>query len=266
MASRYVSTPGGTDFLAAIGGTVNDGDSVYINMGNDALVTNLNHAAKIFPVVSLIGEFSGWVGDPSASLECDITSLLVACAARGLYVKAGTGGSTTNTIAKADLRPTRADCNIVFGTGTYTQVNQFGGILVAADTADVNLLRQTAGTSTLREGAANTPTIEIYGGACECQRDFDNADVRGGLFQVTRSSVTPTSIKVDEGARLDYRGGALASLYGFPGSTLDFSRLTKPMTITNFYSWGGCRIICPPGLVTVTTTTPFGNESPTFPA
>lgn len=260
MASRYITTPGGTDLTAAVGGTINDGDSVFINTGNDTLTTNLNHAAKTFPRFAVVGEFEGSVGDAGTYLEAQITLLDLSCAARALYVK---GGSGTGIIAKSILAPTRSDCSIVFGAGTFTEIVMHGGNLIANDTADVNLLRQTGGSSLLRAGAENTPTIELLGGSCRCDRDFDTADVRGGIFSVTITTVTPTLVEVASGATLDYRGGALATLTSFGGADCDLTKLTKPITIALVNNHANSKLRAGPGMVTVTAYT--YDEGPRFP-
>lgn len=255
MASRSITTLGGTDLVAALGGTLNDGDSVFLNFGNDTITGSLDQSAKTFPRVALIGEFEGSLGDAGTYFAAQITLLDLMCAARALYVK---GGSGTGIIAKANLAPTRSDCQIVFGAGTFTEVNLEGGNLVAIDTANVNLLRQRGGSSTLRAGSANTPTIEINAGSCRCERDFDSADVRGGIFSVISvpgSTVpTPATISVASGAVLDYRGGDIGtSLTVYGGGTADLTKLPTARTIALVNNYPGAVLKAGPGMVTVTT-------------
>ena len=256
MATRYLTTPGGTNLLTSLGGTLSDGDTVYVNTGNDTLTDGLNQAAKTFPLFALVGKFEGSIGDGTSVLECDIGTLLLQCNARALYFKAG---STTSTVALAKLRPTRTNCLISFTSGTLTECQMAGGSLIIADVADINILRQTGGSSILRAGAQKINTLDLQGGTCQCDRDLGDANVAAGMLIVGDSSVTPDSINVASGATLDYSGGNIATLTSERGATIDMMKLTKPITITDHYCTEGAVIKSAPGMVTVTNEHPYGN-------
>jgi len=232
-----------------LGGTVSDGDSLYVTTGNDTLNTNVSYPSFTFPVVTVGGEFDGSFGDNTAYFEAQVTLFTLTGSARNVYIK---GGSGTGIVAKCDLRPTRNDCNIVFGTGVFTAVEQRGGSLVAVSTADVNLYKLYSGTALLRGNTHNTPTIEMYGGTLVTERDFDTAVVNAGRLHVSKKTVTPATVTVKSGAMLDYRGGNLTNLYGEPEATLDLTKLSEPITITNCYLSEGCAPLATPGMVTVT--------------
>lgn len=267
MTVAYNTVAATADILTALGvGSLASGDSTYFTYNDDTYTGSLNQATVDLLLISAGADFRGNIGSPGGSFLVDCYRSgagQILCGFGGDYWYQGFGSGSARH-AYIEVNPVRPSAKFILtGTGQADKVVCKAGFFQAEDTADVDELWMLGGEAYLKYHATTkTNTIRFARpGKCTVERDFDDAYLRpGGLLVVEKSTVTPSTISLDGGG-CDYAGGDIGTLRAEVGD-LNFSRLRKPITITNMTITEAMNdhVIPPPSgiVITVTNLTQIG--------
>lgn len=256
MATR-LDNSGGVDFLAAIGGTLNSTDTVYLRQGSNSYTASLSHPAVNATGLYLMPGWYGDLGDASSYLDMEINQagvgkLVAAWSGRFAHVRGGTAG----VISNVEMYPERGGTLVLAGAD-IASVLQTAGVLLLKETADAENCRIKGGKCVLEYSAETGTLVEVDGsGLAEIHRTVATVRALGrGRVVYGRDDKPPSTaleiLGVD--ASCKYLGGTIPLLTGRAG-LLDLRAATQPVTITNAELHGEFKILYPLGNVAVTWT------------
>lgn len=243
MATKTI-TPGDTANLqTALGGAPSTGDVYYINEGAEDYTTVPDWSGTSVASVTIGPGFAGSIG-PSWGLQISGVFDNRSSGNRPIYISAV--AATINEVRHDPAQGATMYVQSASG-GAVTIIRSWGPMVVSAET--VNNIHVMAGECLVQAGAEITGEIVVHpGGRMTLERDYEDADV-AGLLILNAASITPkNTTTVRSGGTLVLRKSGTwtlttGTLVLLPGSTLDLTRIDKPVVFENLTDHGGSRIL-----------------------
>lgn len=236
-------------------------DSVYFSEGNDNITAGLNQSGIVsYALLEFTRGGSNRVGNAGAVFRAPITTTLLTYAASGGWLHC-----QQQVVTTAQMASLGGYCSFS-GTGTITALESFSGRTDLADTAVVTTHRNYGGEVNAAYNTTAFTTLGVFGGRVTTLRTSTTLNVTGGtcVLNVSTTALAATTANINGGYVLWQRGGATTvTIEGPPGTIIDFSQVSAPLTLATVNIGPGPRVIGS-DLVTVSTTNLRGNRAAFF--
>lgn len=233
-ATRYIAA-GSTDLASA--GTIETGDDIHLLGGSAVMVTNMDQAALVTPLLSLEipSQFNGSFGTAAVPHKGGYSSFVEYAATGGdAYFTSQNNSTTYDTVQL--IMPQGTGGHFHFQeSGTITSAEIAGGsFTVAAACVVTNLYMGAAANVRLYDSASTDPTlIQQAGGSLYLDRGATTLNVSGGNCWVQGVAANAiTTLTLTGGTVWLVESGTITTINCW-NSIPNCTKLVRPITISN---------------------------------
>jgi len=251
------------NFTTAIGGAVGAADTVYINRFARQYSAGLSAATNKALLIEILPES-----------QCEFTT--------GLIIKTDklVNGGSQNSLVVRSSSSTGEITAFTNSPVRGTSITQLGACLAATGIANVRGTMNVqddvdpgsgdvmvfGGDVTIAYSASLLIDgfLYVFGGVCRCRRRAEELRVGGGgTLVLDNPTATQGDLEMDGGTTVIADTGTIDEFIGRAG-VLDLTRLSRPITVTNWVEYPGLTIRQRKNTPTVTKTSsaaPLGNAN-----
>lgn len=242
----------------AAGAVPTNGDTVYFSEGDDNVTAGMNQSAVVgYAELNFTRGGRNRVGSAASVFRPPTAVTLLVYNASGGWLYAQQQAVTT-----ARMSSIGGYCAFS-GTGTIATLESYSGRTdLSGDVVNTTARIYGGDVAALYNATAFT-TLSVFGGRMSTNRTSTTFNISGGtaVMEVSSTALGATTANINGGYTDWRRGGCTTmNIEAPPGSVLDFSNVTAPLTIATANIGPGITVIGSP-LVTVTTTNLRGNRA-----
>lgn len=262
MANVF-NTVDSADLTTALGGVPAAGSDVIINKFASQFATGMDLSANDLLSFRITRGFTGlFTTDAILQVnQAGAGKIINEGGSKTVRVKAASGAGV---LAYIENNPA-AGGEMYVGQGTITTAICKGGYLEFSDLSIVTNAYITGGTMYMPYCSTALTGLYVRGGSVLLKRDVGTLTVAAGTCTIDDLRVTPTTINLEPGGTLKLKECGDIGTLNASGGTIDFTDLTRPITISTTNIEPGVRLIkniSTDSLVTFTTTNrPRGRET-----
>lgn len=249
MATRTITAIDDV-LLTALGGTVSNTDTVYVDRGGNNF-TSADLTAADLTAFKITAGFSGQFSSANGGQ----LKLVVNQTSTGVFTNESNSplielrsSSSSGVIYEIRNRPASSGTLQVSACKPTIIYHELRGVMKFESDVDLSAatIRTFSGETICRRtaGAATYPLLNgyVYGGTLTIERDAGTLYARGtGRIRLTYSDCSPTTINMDGGNVDVIQASAIGTLQGDAG-TIDFTNSKTPLTVTTRACGPGVKI------------------------